>query len=51
MLDIAGISTPVLIDSLSVASPGYKPGPYNYLSDRNIPVPVNEIIIGKPLDL
>lgn len=51
MLDIAGISTPVLIDSLSVASPGYKPCPYNYLSDRNIPVPVNEIIIGKPLDL
>lgn len=49
MLDIAGISTPVLSDSLSLASPAYTQGDYNYLSDRNIPVPVNDIILGAPI--
>lgn len=40
MLGMAGIATPVRCDSLSLASPAYRPGPYNYLTDRNIPMPV-----------
>lgn len=44
MLDIAGIRTRILSDSLSLASPLYRTGPYNYLSDRNIPVPASEIV-------
>ena len=35
MLDIAGISTPLLADSLSMASPRFTPTPYRYLTDRN----------------
>lgn len=35
MLDIAGISTPLRADSLSVASPRFTPTPYRYLTDRN----------------
>lgn len=45
MLDIAGIATPVRADSLSVASPAFTPGPYNYLTDRNIPMPVEKIVL------
>lgn len=43
-LHIAGINTRHRIDSLSLASAHYHPAPYNYLSDRNIPVPVSKII-------
>ena len=35
MLDIAGISTPLRADSLSVASPHFTSTPYRYLTDRN----------------
>lgn len=35
MLDIAGISTPVMSDSLSVASSRFTSTPYRYLTDRN----------------
>lgn len=45
MLDIAGIATPVLADSLSVASDAFVQIPYNYLSDRNIPLPIEKIIL------
>jgi len=45
MLDIAGISTPVLADTLSVASAHFNPGPYHYLSDRNIAMPVEKIML------
>lgn len=48
MLDIAGIDTPIKADSLSLASPNYKPQPYNYLSDRNIPIPVLDIMRPRP---
>lgn len=45
MLDIAGISTPVLTDTLSAASPRYTSGPYNYLTDRNIPLPIEKAML------
>lgn len=45
MLDIAGIATPILADSLSVASDAFVQIPYNYLSDRNIPLPIEKIIL------
>ena len=45
MLDIAGISTPVFADSLSVASAHFNPGPYHYLTDRNIAMPVEKIML------
>lgn len=35
MLDLAGISTPVLADSLSVASPRFTVRPFRYLNDHN----------------
>ena len=35
MLDLAGIKTPVLADSLSVASPRFKVRPYHYLNVHN----------------
>ncbi|MDE6370318.1 MAG: lipid A phosphoethanolamine transferase [Duncaniella sp.] len=45
MLDIAGIDTPFRADSLSVASASYRPGEYHYLTDRNIPVPVEKAML------
>ena len=48
MLDMAGIATPVRADSLSVASSSFASGPYNYLTDRNIPTPVEEIMLPQP---
>lgn len=45
MLDVAGIDTRVKTDSLSAASGKYKEIDYNYLSDRNIPVAVEEIML------
>lgn len=45
MLDIAGINTPYKVDSLSVASASFRPGEYHYLTDRNIPVPVEKIML------
>lgn len=45
MLDIAGIATPVLADTLSVASDSFVQIGYNYLNDRNIPLPIGKIIL------
>lgn len=45
MLDLGGISTPALTDSLSLASPDFRSGPYHYLTDRNIPQPVEKVMI------
>lgn len=45
MLDIAGISTSVLADTLSVASPRFTPGERHYLTDRNIAMPVEKIML------
>ena len=44
MLDLGGISTPVRTDTLSLASPNFRSGPYHYLTDRNIPQPVEKVM-------
>ena len=44
MLHLGGVSTPVFADSLSAASPRLAEIPYLYLSDRNKPVAVAEIM-------
>lgn len=44
MLGLGGISTPQRVDTLSLASATFKEIPYLYLSDRNIPVPVEKIM-------
>lgn len=44
MLSIAGISTPLRADSLSVASSRYKPGERHYLNDHNLPVAIKKIM-------
>lgn len=45
ILDIAGIATPVLTDTLSVASDSFVRIGYSYLSDRNIPLHIEKIIL------
>lgn len=47
MLDMAGIATPVRDKSLSMAAPQFTPRPYNYLTDRNIPMPIEKIMLGE----
>lgn len=44
MLSLAGISTPLRADSLSVASSRYKPGERHYLNDHNLPVAIKKIM-------
>lgn len=44
MLDLGGISTPAHTDTLSLASPDFRSGPYHYLTDRNIPQPVEKVM-------
>ncbi|MDE6394264.1 MAG: lipid A phosphoethanolamine transferase [Duncaniella sp.] len=44
MLDLGGILTPVRTDTLSLASPNFRSGPYHYLTDRNIPQPVEKVM-------
>lgn len=44
MLSLAGISTPLRADSLSVASSSYKPGERHYLNDHNLPVAIKKIL-------
>lgn len=44
MLSLAGISTPLRADSLSVASSMYKPGERHYLNDHNLPVAIKKIL-------
>lgn len=44
MLDLGGISTPAYTDTLSLASPRFRSGPYHYLTDRNIPQPVEKVL-------
>lgn len=44
MLSLAGISTPLRADSLSVASSKYKPGERHYLNDHNLPVAIKKIM-------
>lgn len=46
MLSLAGISTPLRADSLSVASSSYKPGERHYLNDHNLPVAIKKILRG-----
>lgn len=43
MLDLAGVSAPLLDTTLSVASPAYKPRPRHYLNDRNRPVALGSL--------
>lgn len=45
MLGMAGIDTRVRCDSLSLTSPVFRTATYNYLTDRNIPRPVSEVIV------
>lgn len=47
MLSLAGISTPVRADSLSVASCRYKPGERHYLNDHDLPVAIKKIMRDK----
>lgn len=49
MLSLGGIATPILSDSLSAATPAMADVPFHYLSDRNIPVPIDGIKRGKPM--
>ena len=44
MLSLAGVDTPLYADSLSVASPRLARVPYHYLTDRNIPEPIERIV-------
>lgn len=44
MLSMGGVDTPAYADSLSVASPRLASVPYYYLTDRNIPWPVERIV-------
>ena len=44
MLGIGGISTQAYTDSLSLVSPEFRSGAYHYLTDRNIPQPVEKVI-------
>ena len=46
MLSLAGISTNLRADSLSVASSSYKPGERHYLNDHNLPVAIKKILRG-----
>lgn len=43
LLQLGGLSTPVLADSLSLCSPSYHPVPRCYLDDHNRPVPLQEL--------
>lgn len=43
LLQLGGISTPMLADSLSLCSPNYHPMPRYYLDDHNRPVPLHEL--------
>ena len=44
MLHLGGVETAIFADSLSAASPRMADIPYLYLTDRNVPVPVEEIM-------
>lgn len=44
MLQLAGISTPLRADSLSVASSGYRCGTRLYLNDHNLPVGLDALV-------
>lgn len=44
MLQMAGISTPLRADSMSVASPGYRCGTRLYLNDHNLPVSLDALV-------
>lgn len=44
LLSLAGIATPLRVDSLSVASSSYKCGERHYLNDHNLPVPLKKIM-------
>lgn len=43
LLQLGGLSTPELADSLSLCSPSYHPVPRCYLDDHNRPVPLHEL--------
>lgn len=47
LLSLAGIVTPLRVDSLSVASSSYKCGERHYLNDHNLPVPLKKIMRGE----
>lgn len=47
LLSLAGITTPLRVDSLSVASSGYRCGERHYLNDHNLPVPLKKIMRGE----
>ena len=47
LLSLAGIATPLRVDSLSVASSSYKCGERHYLNDHNLPVPLKKIMRGE----
>lgn len=44
LLSLAGVTTPLRIDSLSVASRSYRCGERHYLNDHNLPVPLRKIM-------
>lgn len=44
LLSLAGITTPLRVDSLSVAGSGYRCGERHYLNDHNRPVPLKKIM-------
>lgn len=48
LLTLAGVDTPYLRTSLSVAAPGYRPRPALYVTDRNVGVPLGQSGLREP---